>query len=211
MDITDRARRLAERAARLPKRAGRKIKQITTDLPAPREAKERVTARLTSGRGADGDDGDANDSNPSSADERRDRRAPVSSPPHDPVQRAASIAADTRTRAGDALARARTVASRALVAEARLVDAHRQAASRVPPVRESIDGDDPAGEDEEHTRDGTAAGDRDDGGRGDGEPELAARTKDELYELAKEHDVEGRSSMNKDELVATLREHDVDA
>lgn len=43
--------------------------------------------------------------------------------------------------------------------------------------------------------------------QGTGNPNLplTERTRDELYNIAKERDVKGRSSMSKDELVAALR------
>jgi hypothetical protein len=37
---------------------------------------------------------------------------------------------------------------------------------------------------------------------------LEERTKEELYEQAKELEIEGRSSMNKDELVRAIEEHE---
>lgn len=43
--------------------------------------------------------------------------------------------------------------------------------------------------------------------QGTGNPNLSLeeRTKDELYNLAKEHNIDGRSTMNKDELIKMLR------
>ena len=43
-------------------------------------------------------------------------------------------------------------------------------------------------------------------GTGNPNTPLEDRTRDELYNLAKEKDVEGRSKMNKDELARALRE-----
>lgn len=43
--------------------------------------------------------------------------------------------------------------------------------------------------------------------QGTGNPNLPLeeRTKEELYNLAKEHNIDGRSTMNKDELISTIR------
>jgi DNA end-binding protein Ku len=43
-------------------------------------------------------------------------------------------------------------------------------------------------------------------GGGGGQPDYASMSKDELYDLAQERDIPGRSSMGKDELVAALQE-----
>lgn len=42
-------------------------------------------------------------------------------------------------------------------------------------------------------------------GTGNPNTPLQERTRDELYNLAKEHDIKGRSKMHKDELVEALR------
>lgn len=42
-------------------------------------------------------------------------------------------------------------------------------------------------------------------GTGNPTTSLESRTKQELYNIAREHDVSGRSSMNKDELVRAIR------
>lgn len=42
---------------------------------------------------------------------------------------------------------------------------------------------------------------------GGGHSRYENRTKEELYQLAQEKKIEGRSSMNKDELIKALREH----
>lgn len=204
MEITDRARRLAVRAARLPKRAGRKLTEITPELPSVSEAKERITSRVTrpwSDQSSAGDDNSTQSAAPSehAATGARPKRSGGSD---DPVVRAQAIAADTHTRAHDAIERARSVAGEALGAEGRADEARRRAANRTTPRRNSID------DDRANSLDDDSGGDDDDTAvRSD----LAERTKDELYELAKEHDIDGRSFMDKDELVEALRQHDVDA
>jgi hemerythrin superfamily protein len=46
------------------------------------------------------------------------------------------------------------------------------------------------------------------GGNGEEEPALQAATRDELYEIAKEADIPGRSTMNKQELTEAILEQD---
>ena len=65
---------------------------------------------------------------------------------------------------------------------------------------------------EHHTHGATASGDGDGNGNGNGhkrptKAELEDLSKEELYELAQENDIAGRSQMNKDELKKALQKH----
>lgn len=130
---------------------------------------------------------------------------------HDAAARAAE---DARSRANEAIGRARRLADRALQRSRRLDRARRLGDGRDPTARRGSERPEPAGRTGEESQ--VEPGDASDRAADDvastgGSPpdrssrrELEEHTKDELYRMAQDREVDGRSSMTKGELIDAL-------